>query len=226
MVYVVAALGVLDIVLLFCLFLKFRKYNRKGFDKNGIHRNGTPYDNKGFDCNGYDKDGYSAAGYDLKGFDRQGYNRFGYDKDGFDRRGFNAAGYDIHGFDAEGYNSAGKNAKGQYDRIHDRDAFSGGLYSVDGFLRTRLYPVKLSPHAMERMNERMGIVRQADMEKLATEAYRFGKSKRQVMRSIAAKMQEKEQDHEGRILLLYRNYVYVFSKDNCLVTLFPNENLH
>lgn len=241
MIYIIAALVIVDIILLISLIATRIKPRKKGVDKQSIHKNGTPYDDKGFarfgfdkdgfnaygfDRNGYDRQGYDRAGYDRSGFDRSGYNRLGYDKSGFNRSGFNAKGYDVNGFDADGYNAAGKNARGQYDRFFDRDAFGGGIHSVEGFLSPRIYTVSLSTHAKERMHERMGLVSEQDMMKLALEAYRYGKSSRQVMKTVAAKMIEKEQVHNDRVVLLYRNYVYIFSRDNCLITVYPNEYIH
>lgn len=241
MIYIIASLILLDILLLLFLIATCIKPRKKGVDKQSIHKNGTPYDNHdfarfgfdkdgfnayGFDRNGYDRQGYDRAGYNRAGFDRSGYNRLGYDKSGFNRSGFNAKGYDVNGFDADGYNAAGKNARGQYDRFFDRDAFGGGIHSVEGFWSPRIYTVSLSTHAKERMRERMGLVSEQDMMKLALEAYRYGKSSRQVMRSVAAKIEEKEQTHGESVILLYRNYVYVFSLDNCLITVYPNEYIH
>lgn len=221
MIFAAAALVILDIVLLIVLIVTLRKRRKKGIDEQGIHKSGTRYDD-----NGFDQEGYNASGFDRKGFDRQGYDRAGYDKAGFNRRGFNAKGYDVHGFNAQGYNSAGKNARGQYDRLFDRDAFAGENCSVEGFYPPRIYPISLTRHARERMQERMGLSRELDMLRLAEEAYRHGKSSRQVMRSVAARIQEKEQAHDDGIILLYRNYVYIFSQTNCLITLYPNEDLH
>ena len=224
--YVLAAIFVLDIVLLLLLLRKFRRNKRNDVHRNGTDGNGARNDRKVLDRRRFDEDGYDIFGYDRHGYDRQGYDRLGYNKAGFNSKGFNAAGYDVRGFNAEGYNCFGKNAKGQYDRLQDKAAFSGGQYSVEGFLSTRIYPVRILPHAKERMSERMGITSEADMVKRAIDAYRFGKSSRQVMHSVAAKMQEKEHLHEGSVVLLYRNYVYIFSRDNCLITVYPNENFH
>ena len=42
---------------------------------------------------GYDRDGYDRAGYNGEGYDRDGYNRDGYNYKGYDRDGFNAKGH-------------------------------------------------------------------------------------------------------------------------------------
>jgi hypothetical protein len=83
------------------------KFNRYGFDENGIHMNGTVYDNNGFE---YDGMHISGNKYDEDGFDIDGLDKFGYDIDGYDENGFNKKGFHRNGtmygdddFDKEGY---------------------------------------------------------------------------------------------------------------------------
>ena len=92
----------------------------------------------------YDEDGYDKDGYDRLGYDRSGYDRWGYDRAGYDRNGFNRYGYDCNG----------RNAKGQYNRLHD-----GVGLRADGFYNPRRYPIALTTHARERMEERLGLYR-------------------------------------------------------------------
>lgn len=153
----------------------------------------TGYDKKGFNRKGIHKNGsrYDDFGYDAKGYDKEGYNRQGYDIHGYDR----------HGFNRLGYNRMGKNIKGQYNRRYD-------IYrDKDGFDGSQWYPVVLTNHASERMMERMRITDQRSMEKMAYEAYCYGKSKRQIKKSSAALMAGIEEKYDNSVLLIYKGYV-------------------
>lgn len=145
-------------------------------------------------------------------------NNTGYDGPGNGYHGLNQQGYN-----REGYNVYGKNEKGQYNRFYDLDAFRESDYSTDGFLNPRIYPVAVTNHARERMNERLGIDNNQKMDELAVQAYQFGKSARQVKKSAAAQMHEIEQRHENGVVLLYRNYLYIFSHENVLITVYRNQ---
>ena len=61
-----------------------KKYDSRGFDKDGNHKNGTKYDDRGFDKDGNHKNGtkYDDEGYDVDGYDKDGYNKDGYDRNG------------------------------------------------------------------------------------------------------------------------------------------------
>ena len=74
------------------------KYNERGFNVYGIHKNGTCFIKKGFAADGFDHEGYNKLG-----FNRQGYNEFGYDKNGY-----NEQGYDCQGFNRKGERKFGK----------------------------------------------------------------------------------------------------------------------
>lgn len=126
-----------------------------------------------------------------------------------------------------GYNHYGINAKGQYNRLYDRAVFRTKVYSAEGFLNPAQYPVGVTDHARERMQERMGIVSHRKMDLLALDAYQFGKSALQVPKSAAARMREIEQrDADApKVVLLYRGYVYIFSRDNSLITVYENTNI-
>lgn len=171
----------------------------------------TKYDRRGFDKNGIHKNGtkYDEFGYDYTGYDRNGYDCQGYDNDGFDRSGYCKA----------GYNREGKNCKGQYNRIYDLN------YGKDGFDSFERYPIGVTNHARQRIMERMFIKNPCDIDKLVREAYCYGKSKRQIKKSSAFLMEEIENNHENSILLIYRGYIYVFSKDNILITVYKNERI-
>ena len=134
----------------------FKKYDNRGFDKNGVHRNGTEYDENGYDIRGFnikgvhrngsyhDKYGYDIHGYNERGFNRfelhkngtkyneEGYNycgyyREGYNKDGFNKDGYNRAGYDKWGYDKDGYDRNGYNHRG-----FDRNGFDMQGYNLKG----------------------------------------------------------------------------------------------
>lgn len=83
----------------------------------------------------------------------------------------------------------------------------------------------LTDHARERIIERMGITESYKMENLAFEAYQFGKSKFQIMKSERAIIEEKEQEYNDSIILIYRGYCYVFSKNNGLITVYKNDRI-
>ena len=64
------------------------------------------------------------------------------------------------------------------------------------------------------------------MDKLAFEAYQFGKSKLQIMKSERVLVEEREQRYDNNgVILIYKGYCYVFSKENVLITVFKNESI-
>lgn len=138
-----------------------------------------------------------AKKYDRRGFDKNGIHKNGTKYDEF---GYDYTGYDRSGYDRQGY---------------DKDSF-------DSFER---YPIGVTNHARQRIMERMLINNSYDIDKLVREAYCYGKSKRQIPKSSAFLMEEIENSHENGILLIYRGYIYVFSKDNTLITVYKNERI-
>lgn len=157
-----------------------RKFDKKGFDHNHIHKNGTKYDDYGFDYYGY-----NAAGYNL-----------------------------------EGYSRDGKNCEGKYDRFRDTRS-----QEEDGFYDPLSYPVALTTHARERFAERLGIYDDRKMYDMTFAAYAHGKSKRQIKKTSAYLVEEIEREHENSILLIYKSYIYVFSRDNVLITVYKNDRI-
>lgn len=157
-----------------------RKFDKKGFDHNHIHKNGTKYDDYGFDYYGY-----NAAGYNL-----------------------------------EGYSRDGKNCEGKYDRFYDTRS-----QEEDGFYDPLSYPVALTTHARERFAERLGIYDDRKMYDMTFAAYAHGKSKRQIKKTSAYLVEEIEREHENSILLIYKSYIYVFSRDNVLITVYKNDRI-
>ena len=89
----------------------------------------------------------------------------------------------------------------------------------------RKHPLYLTNHARDRMRERMGIHDLHRMNSLAFEAYQFGKSKMQLMKSERGIIEEKEAKHNGCIILIYRNYCYVFTENNGLKTIYKNDRV-
>lgn len=155
--------------------------------------------------------------FDWRGFDHNHIHRNGtkYDDYGYDYYGYNALGYN-----RQGYNHLGKNAKGQYDRRFD--TFSS---TKEGFLDPEINPVVLSTHAKERFQERLGIFDVEKMQAFAEQAYRFGKSKRQIKPSSAYLVEELEQKYDESVILIYKGYIYIFSLDNVLKTVYKNERI-
>lgn len=171
----------------------------------------TKYNSKGFNRKGIHKNGtkYDDFGYDVRGFDKSGYNQQGYDVNGYDGVGYNR----------QGYNRCGKNAKGQYNRLFDT------YYSEDGFRNPQLYPISVTDHARERMIERMHIQNVQDVKKIAFDAYCYGRSKRQIKKSSTVMIEEIESRHKGCVLLVYSGYIYIFSDDNKLITVYKNDRI-
>ena len=75
------------------------------------------------------------------------------------------------------------------------------------------------------MAERLGITDYRKMEALAFEAYQFGKSKLQLMKSERAIIEEKEQESGNVVILIYRSYCYVFTENNGLKTVYKNDRV-
>ena len=38
-------------------------------------------------------------------------------------------------------------------------------------------------------------------------------------------MEEREKNHENGVLLIYKGYIYVFSADNVLITVYKNDDI-
>ena len=102
--------------------------------------------------------------------------------------------YDSEGYNRQGYNEVGRNRQGKYNRYYNVKCYKTDLYSEEGFLDIRKNPFYITNHARERMYERMGIRDSYRMQELAFEAYQFGKSKLQLMKSERGIIEEKEQE--------------------------------
>lgn len=99
------------------------------------------------------------------------------------------------------------------------------LYSEEGFLDIRKNPLYLTDHAIMRMSERMNIKDSNRMKELAYEAYQFGKSKLQLMKSERGIIEEKEQKYGDSVILIYRGFCYVFTENNGLKTVYKNDRV-
>lgn len=124
--------------------------------------------------------------------------------------------YDSDGYNPQGYNEAGVNRQGKYNRFYNVKCYYDGLYSEEGFLNIRTNPLYLTNHAKDRMRERIGINDINRMEQLTFEAYQFGKSKLQLMKSERGIIEEKEREYNDSVILIYRGYCYVFTENNGL----------
>ena len=102
--------------------------------------------------------------------------------------------YDSEGYNRQGYNEVGRNRQGKYNRYYNVKCYKTDLYSEEGFLDIRKNPVYITNHARERMYERMCIRDSYRMEELAFEAYQFGKSKLQLMKSERGTIEEKNKN--------------------------------
>ena len=133
--------------------------------------------------------------------------------------------YDNEGYNRHGYNEVGRNRQGKYNRYYNVKCYKTDLYSEEGFLDIRKNPLYLTNHARERMCERMGINDSHAMKELAFEAYQFGKSKLQLMKSERGIIEEKEQEYGDSVILIYRGYCYVFTENNGLKTVYKNDRV-
>ena len=174
--------------------------DERDFNHKGIHKNGTSFDDLGYDVYGYDRDGYNKAGY----------NRQGYDKSGFD---------------AYGYKIDGRNANGKYNRLYDRQSYAQSRYNREGFLNPRVYHIAVTNHARERIYERYHNGEKVNADNLAHEAYAYGKSSCQLMKTSAVELRDIENRYENGIALIYKGYVFIFSEENVLITMYKNERV-
>lgn len=134
--------------------------------------------------------------------------------------GFDKFGYDLEGFNREGYNRLGRNRKNQYNRLFDTTS-----QDAEGFYNPNYYPIFVTPHAEKRFRERLDIADYRKMRMLALDAYRFGKSKRQIKKTSAYLVEEIEEKYDNSIVLIYRNVIYIFTPDNVLKTLYKNDKI-
>ncbi len=129
--------------------------------------------------------------------------------------------YDSEGYNRQGYNNIGRNRQGKYNRYYNVKCYQTELYSEEGFLDVRKNPLYLTNHAKERMN-----IRESDkMKQIAFDAYQFGKSKFQLMKSERGIIEDKEQEYGDSIILIYRGYCYVFTENNGLKTVYKNDRV-
>ena len=133
--------------------------------------------------------------------------------------------YDSEGYNQQGYNEVGRNRQGKYNRYYNVKCYKTDLYSEEGFLDIRKNPLYLTNHARERMYERMGIKDSYRMDELAFEAYQFGKSKLQLMKSERGIIEDKEQEYGDSVILIYRGFCYVFTENNGLKTVYKNDRV-
>jgi len=190
------SIAVILIFIISLLIITLSGRDKRGFNRKGIHKNGTRFDD---------------FGYDIRGNDKNGYNRNGFDKNGYNRDGFNKAGYKIDG----------RNANGRYNRLYDKQSYIEDEYNREGFLDPRIYPVSLTNHARERIHERVSETVNAD--KLVREAYAYGKSSFQVMKTSSVFLKDIESRYENGIALLHKGYIFIFSEENVLITMYKNE---
>ena len=133
--------------------------------------------------------------------------------------------YDSYGYNRQGYNEVGRNRQGKYNRYYNVKCYKTDLYSEEGFLDIRRNPLYLTNHARIRMRERMGIHESYKMDVLAFEAYQFGKSKLQLMKSERGIIEKKELKYDNSVILIYHGYCYVFTKNNGLKTVYKNDRV-
>lgn len=195
-------MGILAVLLayIFVLIIFFLGRDKRGFDRKGTHINRTKFDD---------------FGYDIKGYDKDGYNRYGFNKQGYDKSGFNIDGYKIDG----------RNANGNYNRLYDKQSYMQSEYNKEGFLNPRIYPIAVTNHARERIYERYPSGENVNADNLAKEVYAYGKSSFQLMKTSASTLREIESRYDNGIALIYKGYIYIFSEENVLITMYKNEKV-
>ena len=85
-------------------------------------------------------------------------------------------------------------------------------------------PIALTDHAIMRMKERMGIKSVNKMLRLACRAYRYGKRVEDLPQKAAILMRRKQKEYGNSTMVIYDGFVYVFSKDRALITVYENNN--
>ena len=105
----------------------------RGFNQDGVHKNGTILDDEGYASDGFNRYGLDREGYNRGGFNKQGYNRKGFNREGYDRDGYNSEGFDENGYDREGYDCEGFDIKGFDRKGYDREGFDPFGYDCNGF---------------------------------------------------------------------------------------------
>ena len=114
---------------------------------------------------------------------------------------------------------------GGANRYYNVKCYTTDLYSEEGFLDIRRNPLYLTNHARDRMRERMGIYEPFKMDAITFDAYQFGKSKLQLMKSERVIIEEKELEYGDSVILIYRGYCYVFTENNGLKTVYKNDRV-
>ena len=90
-------------------------------------------------------------------------------------------------------------------------------------MNPRIYPVALTNHDRERIYERYPNGRNVNADKLVQEAYAYGKSSFQVMKTSSIFLKDIENRYENGTALLYNGYIFIFSDENVLITMYKNE---
>ena len=127
------------------------QYDWRGFNEQGIHKNGTLYNNEGYDKYYFDREGYNRVGYDRNGYDRNGYDKDGFNKNGYDKDGYNKHGYNKDGYDKDGFNIDGFNKEGYNKDGYDKNGFNAegyNKYGVGQDGRTKLEREKIKTYGM------------------------------------------------------------------------------
>ena len=159
--------------------------------------------------------------YNSRGFDNNHLHKNGTKYDDF---GFDYYGYDVSGYNANGYTAYGRDKNNRYNRMFDTYAFRNNEFSEDRFRNPQIYPFSVSDHAKQRMAERVNITGFSMLD-LAFDAYCYGKSSRQLKKSSAIYVKEIEDKYDDSVVLIYRNYIYIFSTDNVLKTVYKNDKI-
>ena len=96
-------------------------------------------------------------------------------------------------------------------------------YKKDGFLSPLRYPLGVTDHARERFAERLNVCQFSKMDKMTRDAYKYGKSPRQLTGRLAKRLEDIAGRYGDNVAILHKDCIYIFSPDNSLITLYKKD---
>lgn len=92
-------------------------------------------------------------------------------------------------------------------------------------MNPQIYSIAVANHAEERIYERYPNGENLNTDKLVQEAYAYGKSSFHVTRTSSVFLKDIETRYENGTALLYNRYIFIFSEENVLITMYKNEKV-
>lgn len=83
--------------------------------------------------------------------------------------------------------------------------------------------VTLTDHAIMRMEERMDIRNEDRMLHLAQQAYQYGNRAEDLPQKAAILIRKKQKEYGNSTMVIYKGFIYVFSNDRVLITVYRND---